>query len=70
VSTPIANIDELGDLITVAKGVDDFVTAIEDALATGRVEPDLSALAPHSWDRRVEQVLALIDDAAGADESA
>lgn len=68
VSTPIANIDGLGDLITVAKGLDDFVAAIEDALVTGRAEPDLTALAPHAWDRRVEQVLAFIDEAAGVDE--
>ena len=68
VSTPIANMDELGDLITVAKGVDGFLDAIEDALATGRREPDLEVLAPHSWERRVEQVLALVDEAAGAME--
>ena len=35
VSTPIANLYELGDLITVAKGVDGFIDAIEDALGGG-----------------------------------
>jgi glycosyltransferase involved in cell wall biosynthesis len=68
VSTPIANMDELGDLITVAKGVDGFLGAIEDALATGRRAPDLEVLEPHTWERRVEQVLGLIDEAAGATE--
>ena len=68
VSTPIANMDELGDLITVAKGVDGFLDAIEDALETGRQEPDLETLEPHTWERRVDQVLDLIDEAAGAHE--
>jgi glycosyltransferase involved in cell wall biosynthesis len=69
VSTPIANMYELGDLITVAKGVDGFLDAIEDALATGWQEPDLTVLAPHTWERRVEHVLGLIDEAAGVTET-
>ena len=35
VSTPIANLDELADLITVAEGPDGFIDAIEEALTTG-----------------------------------
>jgi hypothetical protein len=66
VSTPIANMYELGDLITVAKGVDGFIDAIEDVLAAERQELDVDALAPHTWERRVERVMALIDQAAGA----
>ena len=65
VSTPIANMYELGDLITVAKGADGFLDAIEDALATGWRGPDFGVLEPHTWVRRVEQVLGLIDTAAG-----
>ena len=68
VSTPIANMHELGDLITVAKGVDGFLDAIEDALATGWRPPDFEALEPHTWERRVEQALGLIDKAAGANQ--
>ena len=69
VSTPIANMYELGDLITVAKGVDGFIDAIEDALAAERQELDVDALAPHTWERRVEQVIRLIDEAAGVGET-
>ena len=68
VSTPVANIGELGDLITVAKGRDGFVDAIEDALQVGRLPPDRAVLEPHSWEYRVAQVLDLIDTAAGAHE--
>ena len=69
VSTPIANMYELGDLITVAKGVDGFIDAIEDVLAAERRELDVDALAPHTWERRVEQVITLIDEAAGVGET-
>jgi hypothetical protein len=69
VSTPIANMYELGDLIRVAKGVDGFVDAIEDALAEDRQELDVDALAPHTWERRVEQAITLIDEAAGVGET-
>jgi len=68
VSTPIANMEELGDLIIVAKGVDGFVAAIDEAIEGGRRGPDLEQLAPHSWERRVEQIMELIDDAAGVHE--
>jgi glycosyltransferase involved in cell wall biosynthesis len=65
VSTPIANTDELDRLITVASGVGGFVEAIEAALKSGRRSPDLDALQPHAWERRIEQVIGLIDRAAG-----
>jgi len=64
VSTPIANIGELGDLIRVAEGRNGFLAAIEEALAEGRVKPDPDRLAPESWAARVDAVLALIDAAA------
>ena len=69
VSTPIANVDELSDLITVAKGVDGFLDAIEDAIADGRHSPDLELLEPHTWERRVEHVLDIIDEVAGIHEA-
>jgi glycosyltransferase involved in cell wall biosynthesis len=68
VSTPIANLEELGDLISIAKGADDFIDAIEDALAEGRRALDVELLEPHTWQRRVDDVLELLDEAAGAHE--
>ena len=68
VSTPVANLGELEALITVAKGRDGFVDAIEDALRAGRGSPDRSVLEPHSWESRVTQAMELIDEAAGAHE--
>jgi glycosyltransferase involved in cell wall biosynthesis len=64
VSTPIANLADLGDAVTVASGRNEWLEAIEAALRRGRVTPDVEALRPHSWDTRMEQVLAAIDAAA------
>jgi hypothetical protein len=66
VSTPVANLDELADLVTVADGPDAFVSAVEAALRRGRRPPDRARLAPHSWDARVARVLELVDAAAVA----
>jgi glycosyltransferase involved in cell wall biosynthesis len=66
VSTPVANLGELADLITVAQGPDEFGAAIENAIRAGRGEPDVDILRRHSWERRIEQVIGLIDDAVGA----
>jgi glycosyltransferase involved in cell wall biosynthesis len=66
VSSPIANVDELEGLITVADGLEEFLAAIEAKLASGRATPDLDVLRAHSWPQRVELVLELIDEAAGA----
>ncbi|HEX2382910.1 MAG TPA: glycosyltransferase, partial [Acidimicrobiales bacterium] len=63
VSTPVANLEQLADFITFANGTAEFVAAIESALATGRRVPDRDTLWPHSWDVRVEEVLALVDEA-------
>ncbi len=68
VSNPIANLADLGDLVTIASGRAEWVAAIEEALRRGRAEPDVEALRPHSWDARVEQVLDLIDAATGEAE--
>jgi glycosyltransferase involved in cell wall biosynthesis len=68
VSTPVANLGELEDLITIAGGPEGFLTAIERALREGRREPDVERLAPHSWERRVEQTLGLIGEAIAASE--
>ena len=69
VSTPVANLGELADLITIARDPDEFSAAIESALRVGRGEPDLDVLRPHSWERRIEQVIDLIDDAVGSTAS-
>jgi hypothetical protein len=69
VSTPVANLGELADLITIAQGPAEFGAAIESALRAGRREPDLDALRQHSWERRIEQVIDLIDDAVGPKSS-
>ncbi|MEZ5140511.1 MAG: hypothetical protein R2711_17570 [Acidimicrobiales bacterium] len=65
VATPVANLAELGDLLTVAEGAEAFVGAIEALLAAGRPNLDLEVLAPHSWDERVRVALDLVDDAMG-----
>ncbi len=52
----------MSELIAVAEGAQQFVAAIDTALAAGHRTPDEAALRPHSWDARVEQVLALLDE--------
>ncbi len=61
VSTPVANLGDLEGLISVAHGVDGFLTAIEDHLRDGRRSPDLDLLRRHSWDERIRGVLDLVD---------
>jgi hypothetical protein len=66
VSTPIANLPDLGPAITVADDRAAFVHAIGRHLATGR--PGLSPATRHllhanSWPVRARRVLALIDRA-------
>ncbi|GIU89472.1 MAG: hypothetical protein KatS3mg010_0571 [Acidimicrobiia bacterium] len=69
VSTPVANLDELAGLVTVADGPDAFVAAIGDALRRGRRPPDRARLAPHSWEARVARVMELVDDVAGSGQA-
>jgi hypothetical protein len=63
VSTPIDNLGELRELVAVADGPDQFVSAIEDALRAGRRAPDGDRLRPYSWEARVEQIMRLVDSA-------
>ena len=65
VSTPIANLGDLADLITIARDASEFETAIEEALRSGRPGLDRERLAPHSWERRVEQAFDVIDRTVG-----
>jgi glycosyltransferase involved in cell wall biosynthesis len=64
VSTPVANLEVLYGLITIADGPTAFAEAIERALETGHRPPDRERLAPHSWPARVEQAIEAIDRAA------
>jgi hypothetical protein len=66
VSTPVANLDELAEFLTIAEGADEFIQAIEGALRTGRRAPDRDALLPHSWDVRIQRVLELVDEVVSA----
>ena len=61
VSTPVANLGDLADLITVAHGIDGFLEAIEQNLDRGRQTPDLELLRKHSWEQRVSEILRLVD---------
>jgi hypothetical protein len=66
VSTPVANIGEMADFITVAEGPEGFLEAIELVLEAERPPIDRDALRPHSWDARVDRVLALVDEVASS----
>lgn len=61
VSTPIANLADLEGTITVAKGVDGFLEAIDAHLAGERQPLDVERLRPHSWEARADAILGLLD---------
>ena len=61
VSTPIANLPDLGSQLLTARGADGFAAAIQVQLDRGRQPVDPERLAPHTWPQRVDAVLALID---------
>jgi glycosyltransferase involved in cell wall biosynthesis len=63
VSSPVANLDQLSDFISVASNVAEYIAAIEAALQAGRVAPDRDTLYPHSWNVRIERALELLDEA-------
>jgi glycosyltransferase involved in cell wall biosynthesis len=62
VATPVANLPDVGELITVAGDAPGFVAAIEHHLAAGRPVVDPELLRPHSWPERLARVFELIDD--------
>jgi glycosyltransferase involved in cell wall biosynthesis len=67
VSTELANLDELQDLITVAGDPAGFVAGIEHALTLGRRPLDAAQLATlhaNSWPVRAGRVLELVEAAA------
>jgi glycosyltransferase involved in cell wall biosynthesis len=65
VSTPVANLGDLAEMIAIARDPVEFLTAIEAALRTERAAPDVDALRAHSWDARIEQALTIVDATVG-----
>ena len=66
VSTELANLDELRDMITTATDPDDFVWAIEDAIIRGHqplTDEQRQLLHANSWPVRAERVQVLLDEA-------
>ena len=66
VSTELANLDELRNMITTATDPDDFVWAIEDAIVRGRqplTDEQLRLLHANSWPVRAQRAQALLDEA-------
>ena len=61
VSTPIANIDELRDLIEIADSPAGFVQSIEHLLAKNRPAVARDRLAALSWEARVKTMLDHVD---------
>lgn len=67
VSTPVANLDDVRDLIAVARDAPGFIAAVEQQLARG----EAPALAPErraalSWSGRVAVMLRLVEEASRA----
>jgi len=60
VSTPVANLEEIEDLIGIACDPDNFVFEIEARL-NGAADVPADALRAFSWDRRVGTILENID---------
>lgn len=69
VSTPIANLPDLGSQLLTARDADGFAAAIQVQLDRGRQPVDPERLAPHTWPQRVDAVLALIDALADSPPS-
>jgi len=57
VTTPVENISEVADLITIRNSPDDFITAIDDLLVSPRAIVPHERLASFSWQRRVDAML-------------
>lgn len=65
VSTEIANLGALEEVVELAGDADAFVTAVDGVLRRGGAAVDAGArervLAEHSWPARVEEILGLLD---------
>ncbi len=67
VSTPVSGVEMFSGDISVARSADEFAQKIQDTLRTTTPQDAArrkSAVAPHSWERRVSQMLQAIESAA------
>jgi glycosyltransferase involved in cell wall biosynthesis len=60
VTTAVANIEDVADLVSTAHTVDDFIEAIEARLALPRADVPRDRLESFSWEHRVSQMLDLL----------
>lgn len=61
VSTPLPRVAEFSSVVRMARGSDDFIAAIDDALREGdRREERIAAVREHSWEARVNEIEGLI----------
>ena len=64
VSTPVTQFEHLGDLIRIASGPAEFISAVETALqerTEAHVRARRSFARANSWEARVDQIAGLID---------
>jgi glycosyltransferase involved in cell wall biosynthesis len=64
VTTPVANIDELHDLIRMADSPSAFLAAIEAFMQADKPRTSPERLAQFSWSSRVEEILRHLDEIA------
>ncbi len=61
VTTPVANIEELTDLVGTGGNADEFLAAIEERLSAPRTPVPRERLAGFSWERRVSAMLDRVE---------
>lgn len=61
VTAPVANIEELTDLVGTGGNADEFLAAIEERLSAPRTPVPRERLAGFSWDRRVSAMLDRVE---------
>ena len=61
VTTPVANIDEVADLVLIRDTPEDFIKAIKSLLLSPRVKIPSERLDSFSWERRVNAMLSEIE---------
>jgi glycosyltransferase involved in cell wall biosynthesis len=63
VATPVSNIDDVADLVSVADTPEDFLAAIDAILARPPARIPAERLGSFSWKRRVDAMLEIINKA-------
>jgi glycosyltransferase involved in cell wall biosynthesis len=66
VSTPFREVTELADIVHLAQGPDEFVSALETALKTNdrdRIDRGIALAMKHNWDRLTRRMLATLSAA-------